>query len=1402
MPLPAILLGAGKLLAGGVSKKALMGAVKSGAKNFAKDKAKDFLTGKGRKKKSNRKPGTKEVNAIVKTGGSSVVVRQSPSVAGGAIVPYSPQEDTKAKTSGSGTATYERIGKRLTNIVSLTETLNELTKKQYSNTKKSAQKKRVAADKAKDTEREGILEKGGKKFLGFAGNQVSKAAKGLNLGDALMNILLGGIGLAAIELIQKHGVGKGLSILTTNFKNILYGMRILKGALNSLGAIAWKTTKFAFRVVGDAIGAVGKGISKLTKIVVQGIGKVGRGVLRFVKGIVKGGLNWARNLMKGASNLLRGGKGASAAAKAKGAAKIPGAVKEMVKGIAGTARKGKGAAKGIKAANKIVPFARGAKKGKGLLPGAAPFVKRISKLKGMGGVPFVGPLLTFVASLLDPEVNLTRAVFRTFGTFIGEMVGNFVGGAIAAGTGGLGAIAVPILNVTGGLLGEYLGDVVYIAAMGGGMEAAQKKLGDDIRKKVEEAIDFGKFVGGGLSRFYEGMPKIKLPGYIVSAIDLLTPGFDAKQLNDMIPDIGWWLNPFTITEKVDLFKMSFFDQRTKNAKVTDSTHTWRTSLEEGGGRWVSPDPNAPTATGDGSAAQYVPETESMAEVGAQMQSGGGLSTGTDAASKFYNRLVKDGVSPAAAAGIVGNIEAESGFDPAAIEKGTGIGRGLIQWSYGRRDAFEAWAARNNLDPDSMEANYGYLLYEMKGNDGNQWMPRSDTPKELQVRSYQEYLEKAKDPETAAKLFMYNYERPAVATQHLDRRIDAAKAMASTATTPVQSTPDTQPQATTPIEPTETMVPGVKPSAEYDVIIPVDHVKPENIRNVPDTPGGNTFKNASATGAMGRERDAQDPAIQIIKKRLEQQGLRVKIYTPEDAGDYRTYDNYLKKQSNLGTRIVPIHFDAGIDPKTGKMVGTGFLTRTRKGDAADAAFAAPIQKVLEDFQRKNRNLGKISKDTAGNRTVNMGAASPTVLIELGVQQFWEEKYGKQFTQTPEFRKFAHDIADSIAKGAGTKVKRKPSGETARKSTVGNLNIAALDSFTRSLGGKPDVAPTTSKITGKAGQSTSSKPSDSNNPPTSGAYASGLKTGPSARIGGSTDYHIDTKFKADLSMDQKIAMMDQLSMGYAAQGRKIQLSNQGVAGRVYSHTMKKEDKIKLLNKAFAAHSLPRGRAIAHKGYHALDYFIPKISDPKGRWGATAEQAEILVPTIDGGKLEYHTGGGYGRFVHGVDKDGNVIFRTGHGDTKTSANRGVVDFGKQPRSSVPTLPDAPPEQPPTRRGDVRPSVPILPPPGGAQEAQEDLRGAPAAPVLPAPTGARLAPAKPQCDCSGVEKFADYEVGGAFGSVTIPVPVIYGSSGSGGGSSTPQLQNMGGGRTSDIADRVNSFWKKQLSSFLYKFG
>ena len=147
------------------------------------------------------------------------------------------------------------------------------------------------------------------------------------------------------------------------------------------------------------------------------------------------------------------------------------------------------------------------------------------------------------------------------------------------------------------------------------------------------------------------------------------------------------------------------------------------------------------------------------------------------AKEFYKQLIKDGVPAAAAAGIVGNIQAESAFDPAVIEKGTGIGRGLIQWSYERRTNFENYCKRNKINPNSMQANYEYLMYEMKGNDGNHWLPAPYTPRGMEVRSYEEFVKKATTPAKAAKLFMYNYERPNKRVAHLDRRIASAKGVA-------------------------------------------------------------------------------------------------------------------------------------------------------------------------------------------------------------------------------------------------------------------------------------------------------------------------------------------------------------------------------------------------------------------------------------------------------------------------------------------------------------------------------------------------------------------------------------------------------------------------------------------------
>ena len=175
---------------------------------------------------------------------------------------------------------------------------------------------------------------------------------------------------------------------------------------------------------------------------------------------------------------------------------------------------------------------------------------------------------------------------------------------------------------------------------------------------------------------------------------------------------------------------------------------------------------------------------------------------------------------------------------------------------------------------------------------------------------------------------------------------------------------------------------------------------------------------------------------------------------------------------------------------------------------------------------------------------------------------------------------------------------------------------------------------------------------------GTYGTGLKTGPSSQIGGSSAYHIDSQFKSSLSMEEKVKMMDDLAAAYAARGRKIEFSNAAVAGQVWNSKSSMEEKMALLQKAFAAHQLPRGRTIDQDGFNRIDYYIPQID--KNRFDASAEGAEILVPTRGASTMDYLSGGDYGAYVNLKDKDGNIIFRTGHGD-KRGARSGSVDLSK---------------------------------------------------------------------------------------------------------------------------------------------
>tara|TARA_E500000318_G_scaffold83005_1_gene78514 strand:- start:3412 stop:6411 length:3000 start_codon:yes stop_codon:yes gene_type:complete len=175
----------------------------------------------------------------------------------------------------------------------------------------------------------------------------------------------------------------------------------------------------------------------------------------------------------------------------------------------------------------------------------------------------------------------------------------------------------------------------------------------------------------------------------------------------------------------------------------------------------------------------------------------------------------------------------------------------------------------------------------------------------------------------------------------------------------------------------------------------------------------------------------------------------------------------------------------------------------------------------------------------------------------------------------------------------------------------------------------------------------KPSTSLTPSTSGAFNTGLKTGKSQYIGGSSDYHIDTKFKSSLSMEEKVAMMDQLAAGYEAQGRKIEFSNAAISGAVYDPNAQYEEKAALLQKAFEAHNIPRGRAIDQGGFNSIDYYAP-LKD-ENRFGSSVKGQDILIPTMGGTEVEYHQGGEYGAFVSLTDENDNVLLKTGHGDIR---------------------------------------------------------------------------------------------------------------------------------------------------------
>lgn len=102
--------------------------------------------------------------------------------------------------------------------------------------------------------------------------------------------------------------------------------------------------------------------------------------------------------------------------------------------------------------------------------------------------------------------------------------------------------------------------------------------------------------------------------------------------------------------------------------------------------------------------------------GGEYGSVSGLS-GSSNQAKVWNYLKARGLSDHAVAGIMGNIERESRFNPAAKEQG-GTGIGLAQWSFGRANNLKNFAKRKGKAWSDLNTQLDFLWHELTTTETN------------------------------------------------------------------------------------------------------------------------------------------------------------------------------------------------------------------------------------------------------------------------------------------------------------------------------------------------------------------------------------------------------------------------------------------------------------------------------------------------------------------------------------------------------------------------------------------------------------------------------------------------------------------------------------------------------------
>lgn len=140
--------------------------------------------------------------------------------------------------------------------------------------------------------------------------------------------------------------------------------------------------------------------------------------------------------------------------------------------------------------------------------------------------------------------------------------------------------------------------------------------------------------------------------------------------------------------------------------------------------------------------------------------------GPSVEAQILGWLKGQGMSNAGIAGILGNLQAESGMNPGAVEGGNGEGHGLLQWSFSRKADLLAFAQQRGTSWQDLGTQLSFLARELTA-----------------YPSMWNQLLTASDPRVASQLFSNTFVRPGIYGPRDDYAASFFQAMQSGSLTP-------------------------------------------------------------------------------------------------------------------------------------------------------------------------------------------------------------------------------------------------------------------------------------------------------------------------------------------------------------------------------------------------------------------------------------------------------------------------------------------------------------------------------------------------------------------------------------------------------------------------------------------